>query len=130
MEGQINVLEKLSDLKGSHPIETAEYVISQNLQGGPAFNSWVPHFIKKCEHVILLLKKWSASCFKKAHKFGVRIIKIMYEVYKIDTQNSNVLWTNSIAKEMTDVEVAVKSLEDGEHVPIGYDYICCHMVLI
>ena len=32
---------KLSDLKGSHPIECAEYAVSQGIQNEPDFNWWV-----------------------------------------------------------------------------------------
>ena len=33
--------EKLSDLKESHPVECAEFAISQGLMNEPAFNWWV-----------------------------------------------------------------------------------------
>ena len=29
---------------------------------------------------------------------------------------------------MTDVRVSFKSLEDGEYVPIGCSYVCCHFI--
>jgi hypothetical protein len=40
--------EKLSDLKESHPIETANHE--------PAINWWVKHFLKKKEQIISLFK--------------------------------------------------------------------------
>ena len=57
MEGRLNILEKLSDLKESHLIETAEYAISQNLQGEPMFNWRVLYFIKKRERIISVVKR-------------------------------------------------------------------------
>ena len=44
--------KKLADLKGSHPIDTAEYEIYKNIQDEPTFNWWVPHAIKKRERII------------------------------------------------------------------------------
>ena len=63
---------------------------------------------------------------KNIHKFGVRLPKGADEAYNIDAENGNVLCTNAIAEDMTDVKIAFKSLEDGDDVPIGYAYILCH----
>ena len=41
--------EKLSDMKQSHPIETAEYAVSHGLEHESAFNWWVPFVLKKRE---------------------------------------------------------------------------------
>jgi hypothetical protein len=38
--------EKLSDLKESHPIETAKYTKIIGVDHEPAFNWWVPHTLK------------------------------------------------------------------------------------
>ena len=86
----------------SHLIDTSEYTISQNIQGEPAFNWWAPHFIKKHEQIILLVKKQSTRYLKKTHTFGVRPPKSVYKAYKIDAHNGNFLWTNAIAKKVTD----------------------------
>ena len=128
MEGWTDILEKIADLKESHPIETDEYEIYQNMQGEPTFYWRVPHVIKKRKRIILLVKKWSARYLKKTQKFGVRLPKILDKAYKLDAENGNVLWTNAIEKEMMDVKVAFKSLEDCEDMPIGYAYVRCHMI--
>ena len=54
--------------------------------------------------------------------------RVWTKLYKIDAENGNVLWNNAIAKDMNNVKVAFKVLEDGEEVPIGYDYVFCHMI--
>ena len=48
--------KKFADKKELHPIKTSEYVISQNLQGDPALNWWVPHVLNKRVIIILLVK--------------------------------------------------------------------------
>ena len=43
---------------------------------------------------------------KKTHKFGVRLPNSVDKAYKLEAENGNALWTNGIAKDMTDVKVA------------------------
>ena len=106
-----------------HPIKTVKYAISQNLQRVLAFNLWVPLVVKKCEHIILLAKKWSAHYLKNTHKFGVRLLKSLDEAYSLDAENENFLWTKAISKYMTDVNVDFKALGGGEEMHIGYAYV-------
>ena len=75
-----------------------------------------------------MVKTRIARYFRKTQTFGVRLPKSADEAYKLDTENGNVLWNNAISKEMTDVKVMFKSLEDGEDIPIGYAYVLCHMI--
>ena len=49
--------ENLSDLKESHPIETAEYAVPRKIDHEPAFNWWVQHFLKKRDRIISLVKR-------------------------------------------------------------------------
>jgi len=39
--------QKLSDLKGSHPLQVAELVFGAQIANEPAFNFWVSWFLKK-----------------------------------------------------------------------------------
>ena len=39
--------EKLSDLKESHPVLTAEFAVVHGIDHEPAFNWWVRHMLKK-----------------------------------------------------------------------------------
>ena len=119
---------KLSDLKESHPIDTAEYAVAQVLDGEPAFIWWVPHVIKKRAHIIYLVKKRSARYLKKTHKFGVQVPKSEKHACELDKQNGSTFWQDSIAKEMNNVRVAFQILDENEEVPIGYKFICCHMI--
>ena len=49
--------EHLHDLKESHPVETAKFAIAHGIDHEPAFNWWVPHVLKKHEHIITLVRK-------------------------------------------------------------------------
>ena len=66
--------EKLSDLKESHPVECAEYALSQGIMNEPVFNWWVGFVLNKREPIILLVKKRNTRYLKRNEKFGIHKI--------------------------------------------------------
>ena len=52
----------------------------------------------------------------------------MEEAKDIDKANGNRLWQEAIEKEMYNVGVAFKILDDTEHLPVGYTKSSGHMV--
>ena len=65
---------------------------------------------------------------KKTYKFGIELPKTVAEAYALDKKNCNTYWADAIVKEMRDARIACKTLENSEHVPIGYQRINCHMI--
>jgi hypothetical protein len=95
--------EKLSDLKESHPIETAEYAVTHGIDHEPAFNWWVKHFLKKRERIISLVKRRNARYLKRTHKFGIELPKTVQEALALDKKNGNTLWADAISKEIKNI---------------------------
>ena len=120
--------EKLSDLKESHPIETAEYAAMAGIDHEPAFNWWVSHVLKKRDRIISMVKGRSIRYHKRTHKFGIAVPKTVREAHELDRLNGNTLWADAIAKEMKEVRKAFDILPDDKAVPIGYQKIPCHMI--
>lgn len=120
--------EKLSDLKESHPLETAEYAVTMGIDHEPAFNWWVPHVLRKRDRIISAVAKRSARFLKRTHKFGIEIPRTVKEALELDRRNGNTLWADAIAKEMAEVRKAFDILPDGKTAPVGYQKIPCHMV--
>ena len=120
--------EKLSDLKESHPVQTAEYAVAQGIDHEPAFNWWVRHVLKKRDRIISLVKRRSARYHKRTHKWGIEVPKTVEEAIAIDKKNDNTFWTDAIAKEMKNVRIKFKILEGDEKVPVGYQFIKTHMI--
>ncbi len=120
--------EKLADLKESHPIETAKYAKILGIDHEPAFNWWVPHVLRKRDHIIPLVRKRNPCYLKWTHKFGIESPKTANEALEFDKKNGNTFRADAIAKEMKDVRVAFKILLDGQSAPIGYQKIPCHMI--
>jgi hypothetical protein len=120
--------ENIADLKDSHPLETAEYAVTQGIDHKPAYNWWVPHVLKKCDRIISSVCKQTTCYLKQTHKFGMEVLKTVKEALDLDRKNGNTLWTDAIAKEMKKVCIAFNILPDGHSAPIGYQKIPCHMI--
>ena len=50
------------------------------------------------------------------------------DALKIDRKNGNAYWSDAIEKEINNVRVEFKILDDDKPVPIGYMLISCHMI--
>jgi hypothetical protein len=120
--------KNLADLKDSHPLETAEYAVTQGIDHEPAFNWWVPHVLKKRDQIISLVRKWTTCYLKRTHKLGIEVSKTVKEALALDRKNGNTLWVDAIAKEMKDVCIAFNILPDGQSASIEYQKIPCHMI--
>ena len=93
-----------------------------------AFKWWVDAVLRKRLRIISLIMKINAHYLNKTHKFGIEVPKSVAQAYALDKKNVNTLWTDAIAKEMKDVIPSFKKLYHGEIVPIGYQWINCHMI--
>ena len=58
--------EKLSDLKESHPVQTAEFAVAQGINHEPAFNWWIKHVLKKRDGIVASGRKLQTRYLKKA----------------------------------------------------------------
>ena len=120
--------EKLSKLKETHPMQTAEFAVAQEIGHEPAFNWWVKHKLKKRDRIIASIRKQQTRNIKKSHKFVIELHKTVEQALALDAKNGNTLWANAISKEMENVRVAFEVLPDGKPVPVGHHFVQCHMV--
>ena len=117
--------ERLADLKESNPLQVADYAISKGIEGEPAFAWWVPHTIQRRNRIIAAVK---TRYHKRTHKFGIEIPKTFADCVRIDTQNGNTLWQDAVRKEMSKVQVAFQTLEEGANPPPTFQEIRCHLI--
>jgi hypothetical protein len=121
--------ESLKDLKESHPLDMAEYAVTQGIGHEPGFNWWVPQVLRLHKCIISLVKNWKMSSLKKnLLKFGIKVPTLVDHALKIDKRNGNTLWADTMAKEMKDVCIAFQCLNPGEHAPLYYKWIKCHLI--
>ena len=90
--------QSLKDLKESHPVETVEFSVAQEIYHEPAFNWWLNVVLKKMLQIITLFRKRNARYLKKTHKFGIKQPKLFSHLYVLDENNGNTLWADSISK--------------------------------
>lgn len=115
----------LKTVKESNPIEAAEYAVSRNLQSFPAFSWWVPHTLRKRDRIIKQVKHRSV---KRKIMFGIEVPESVQEANDLDTANGNDLWAKALQKELANVLVAFKLLQDDEKPPPGSKKIGYHII--
>ena len=115
----------LKILKESNPIEVAEYAVSRGIDKEPAFSYWVNHTLRRRDRII---KQVRHRPVKKNIKFGVRVPNSIEEAYQLDKENGNNLWGDAVNKELKNVIVAFKLLNDGDVPPVGSKEIPYHII--
>ena len=93
----------LKDMKESYPVQVAEYCVQYRISAEPAFAWWVPYVLKKRNRIIAKVK---CKYWIRTHKFCIWVPKSVQEAKRIDEQNGDTLWWDSICKEMANVRVA------------------------
>ena len=112
----------LKDVKESYPVELAEYAVKAGVHELPQFAWWVPQTIRRRAKIVSKVK---SKYWDRTHKYGIRIPKTVQEAKRLDAENGNTLWWDSICKEMANVRIA---FEEQESVPVGYKYVGMHIV--
>jgi hypothetical protein len=115
----------LADLKDSHPLEVADYVVSNNLLNEPAFRWWVPLVLKKRDRVLnkVKTKYWSTS-----HKYGLELPKSVTHALEVDKRTGTDLWQKAIEKEIRNVFPAFDFLDDDATIPPGFTFVDTYFV--
>ena len=116
----------LKDTKESPPMQVAEYCVHSRISADPAFAWWVPYVLKKRNRIIAKVKY---KYWIRTHEFGIRLPKSVQESKRIDEKNGDMLWWESICKEMANVRVAFEEFEcDKIQLSPGYQEVGCHMI--
>jgi hypothetical protein len=90
----------LKDMKNSYPVQVAKYAKVNQIDEEPVFAWWIEHTLQKCDHILL---KTKTKYWKRTHKFGIRIPKMVAEAQAINAENGDTLWWDAILKEMQNV---------------------------
>ncbi len=75
-----------------------------------------------------LIKKVASKFWKQTHKYEIRLPHSVEEALKIDEKTGTDFWGKAIENEMRYVMPAFE-FRDDDVMPVGYEKICCHMVL-
>ena len=116
----------LSILKEQNPVEVAEYAVTHSIDKEAAFAWWVPWTLLKRDTMVSAVNK---RYWKRTHKFGIRIPHSVQEAHAIDKEAGNTKWADAINKEMKNVRVAFKVIDEPPGFrKSGYQHIKCHLV--
>ena len=61
-------------------------------------------------------------------KIGIHLPDTYEEAVRMDKESGNTFWQDETKKEMKNVEVAFKFLDDGTKMPIGFKKITFHLI--
>jgi hypothetical protein len=115
----------LKNMKESHLVETAEFAKARGIADEAAFAWWVPYTLRKRD---VILSKLKARIHKTTHKYGIEVPTSQRHASATDESNGNTLWKDALAKEMTEVGVAFKVLEEGIKVSVGWKNVTGHLI--
>ena len=65
---------------------------------------------------------------KKNIKFGILVPQAVNVALRLDKNNGNNMRRDGITKDINEVMIALKLLDEGEKSPPIYQYIRCHMI--
>ena len=78
--------------------------------------------------IISMVIKCSAQYLKMTQKIGLELTKTVNKAYVIDKKNGNILWQDTIQKEMENVKITFQIIPEGDLPPNGFQYVNCHMI--
>ena len=84
--------------------------------------------LNKREEILSDIKGTASWLIKKNINFGIRVPQIVIETLRLDENNGNRLCIDGIAKEINEVMIAFKILDEWEISPPTYQDIRCHVV--
>ena len=116
---------KLSDMKESYPIETADYAISRGIDNEPAFDWWVVPTLKRRKAIVAALK---TRMRQTRHKYGIEIPTSIEHAKELDQNDGSDFWMKALAKEMYNVGVAFEILAEGQQAPRGWHKVTGHLL--
>ena len=107
----------MSIVKSSNSIELAEFTVSNKLSDEPAFKWWINSTLKGRNK---LINKFKTTIASKKIKFGVEVPSTIEEALRLDLENGNKLWQETIAKKMANSRVTFQILEADDQPPVGF----------
>ena len=115
---------KLSDMKESFNVDTADYAKKAGIIDEPAFSWWAHRTLKKRAVIIRSVK---TKYWEKSYKYGVRMPKTIEEAKRLDAETGTNYWLKAKVKEMKNNMVAFE-FRDDDIVPVGHEEIGAHMI--
>ena len=99
-----------------------------NIYTKPAFDWWVPHNLKKSNHIIMKVK---SKYWLKTHKFGIKVPNNIKQSILHNNEKGNMLWWDAMCQDMKNVCPEFDTWEKTEgNIPSGYQEIKFHLTFV
>jgi hypothetical protein len=85
----------------------------------------VPFIIQKRDQIIATVNKKYLS---RIHKLGTVVPKTVAEALDLDKNSGTTHWQEAINLEAKNADLAFQEMEDGKQMPVGYQFVKCHMI--
>ena len=95
--------ETLKDINISYPVQIAKYAHQKWISEDPEFLWWVPYIMNNKDSIISTFK---SKYWNRTHKFGIPMQNNISESRRLDKENGNNLWWDSICKDMKEFSIA------------------------
>ena len=103
----------------------AEYDVSLGIENEPSFACWVPYTLWKRDTMIAAVR---THVKRKSHKNGIEVPTYINNALCIDKDNGNMLWTNAVNLEMSNVGIVIEVLKKGQQAPPGWCNSSGHII--
>jgi len=91
----------------------AQYAENNGLDKEEAF-WWVAYTLKKATRIVAKIKARNV----RLEKVGIKVPRSVEEALEFDRHSHTTFWKDAIDKEMRNIEVAFRVLEEGERAPV------------
>ena len=106
-------------------MQAAEYAVLRGIESEPAFAWWVPFTLRKRDTIIAAV---NTRVKQKSHKYGIEIPTSIKDALRLDKENGNSFWTDSVNLEMSNVGIAFEVLKVGQKAPPGWRKSSGHII--
>jgi hypothetical protein len=121
----------LDDLRMDDPWLCVRYAYQNDLIYKPGWE-WIPKYIDSDKTLTTMIQTYRTSVITgKKYEFGVEIPKSAKSSKLVDDSNGNLLWKQSIDKELYQIIHefnSFKPLQEGEPTPPGYRRVPYHLI--
>ena len=98
-------LISLKYMKEAHPVILVKFSKAHDISDNPSFECWVPYTLRKQD---VILSNVKARIRKTTQKYGIEIPTNINHANRLDRENNNTLWRDTLANEITNIGIFLK----------------------
>ena len=97
----------LKDTKEAHPVKLDEFSKAHEISDESAFAWWVMSTLR---NKYVIISKVKARVRKMTNNYGIEMPKKINDANRLDRENKDTLWRDTLAKEITEIGITFEVL--------------------